>query len=271
MLAAVLSTACMEGDKTTPGDTSMPGQSPVSAPSPDDTGSVSVHYGDSPNSDHQLLKQSLESWQAFNEAAADIDSAFVIPRSLQIVFSDCGEANAAYDPAQTAIFMCYELVNDLIADYRNFAMSDSALSTAVWQTTFFIFYHELGHALIDILDLPVTGREEDAVDQLATIILLESGSEGRDAALLGAGWFQRASLRAGADIPFWDEHSLNSQRYFNIVCWVYGSDPDSHAGLLGPDWGLPPERAQRCVAEYDRMNRAWMSVLERHQEPEAEN
>ena len=27
-----------------------------------------------------------------------------------------------------------------------------------------IFYHELGHALIDILQLPVFGQEEDAAD-----------------------------------------------------------------------------------------------------------
>ena len=30
------------------------------------------------------------------------------------------------------------------------------------------FFHELGHALIDAWDLPITGREEDAADQLPT-------------------------------------------------------------------------------------------------------
>jgi hypothetical protein len=160
--------------------------------------------------------------------------------------------------------MCYELVHDLVGDYEDYGLSDTAHAAAVWQTTFFIFYHELGHALIDILDLPATGREEDAVDQLATVILLEAGDEGRDAALLGASWFQRKSQRSGGDIPFWDEHSLNSQRYFNIICWVYGSDTSTHEALLGPDWMLPPERAERCPAEYDRMKRAWESMLEKH-------
>lgn len=229
-----------------------------------DSGTVSVQYAETADPRHREIKAILESWRGFDEAAADIDSVFLVPRNLTIVFSNCGEVNAFYDPAQTAIFMCYDLVHDLAANYENYGLSDSAHAAAVWQTTFFMFYHEMGHALIDILDLPVTGREEDAVDQLATVILLESGEEGRDAALLGASWFERMSQRTGGDIPFWDEHSLNSQRYFNIICWVYGSDTATHEPLLGPDWMLPPERAERCPTEYNRMRRAWESMLARH-------
>ena len=229
-----------------------------------DSGTVSLHYAETADPAHQEIKTILESWHGFDEGAAHIDSAFLIPRDLTIVFSDCGAPNAFYDPAQAAIFMCYELVHDLAGDYEDYELSNSAHAAAVWQTTFFILYHELGHALIDILDLPVTGREEDAVDQLATVILLEAGEEGRDAALLGASWFQRMAQRSGMDIPFWDEHSLNSQRYFNILCWVYGSDTTAHEALLGREWMLPPERAERCPTEYDRMSRAWESVLAPH-------
>jgi len=226
-----------------------------------DTGIVSVQYADSKQPEHQAIKASLEEWGGFQMAADDIDAVFMVPRDLQIAFTDCGEPNASYDPAQTAIFMCYELVNRLVRDYRRYAGSDSALAASVWQTTFFVFYHELGHALIDMLDLPVTGREEDAVDQLATIVLLEAGPEGRDAALRGAEWFQLNTRRSGSRAPFWDEHSLDQQRYFNILCWVYGSDTTAHAALLGRDWGLPVARAERCPAEYDRMSRAWNSML----------
>lgn len=34
-----------------------------------------------------------------------------------------------------------------------------------------IFYHELGHALIDILDLPIFGQEEDAADVLSIFLI----------------------------------------------------------------------------------------------------
>lgn len=33
----------------------------------------------------------------------------------------------------------------------------------------FIFLREVGHAMIDVLDLPIVGQEEDAADQLATV------------------------------------------------------------------------------------------------------
>src|SRR5688500_14135049 len=38
--------------------------------------------------------------------------------------------------------------------------------------TVFILYHELGHALIDLLNLPVLGREEDAADNLASVMMI---------------------------------------------------------------------------------------------------
>lgn len=229
-----------------------------------DSGIVSVQYADSPNAVHQAIKASLESWGGFQVAADDIDAVFLVPRDLLIAFADCGQPNAVYDPAQTTIFMCYELVDRLIRDFRRYTRSDSLLATAVWQTTLFVFYHELGHALVDMMDLPVTGKEEDAVDQLATLVLLEAGADGRDAALRGAEWFQFNSRRTRSRTPFWDEHSLDQQRYFSIVCWVYGSDTTSHRALLGREWGLPRERAERCPSEFDRMNRAWATVLESH-------
>jgi len=226
-----------------------------------DSGFVSVEYAESPNADHEALRQSLSEWGAFDDAAADIDAVFLVPRDLRIAFADCGQPNAYYDPAQTAIVMCYELVSQLANDYRRSAPSEETLAASVWQTTFFVFYHELGHALIDMLDLPVTGREEDAVDQLATVVLLEAGADGRDAALRGAEWFEMNGRLSRTRQPFWGEHSLDQQRYFNILCWVYGSDPTAHADLLKQEWGLPADRAARCPAEYDRMNRAWQTML----------
>lgn len=40
----------------------------------------------------------------------------------------------------------------------------------------------MGHALVRILDLPITGREEYAVDDLAAITLLGLGNDGIQAA-----------------------------------------------------------------------------------------
>lgn len=229
-----------------------------------DSGTLRVRYAESPDPDHERYRQALMQWGAFDATAAQLDSIYLLPRDLNVWFQDCGQVNALYDPETKQVAICYELLSTLIGEYSRYSRNDSALTAAVWNTVFFVFYHELGHALIDILDLPSTGREEDAVDQLATLILLNGGAEGRDAALQGAAWFWINARSPRQRTPFWDEHSLDQQRYYNILCWVYGSAPEAHAPLLGGDWRLPQARAANCPAEYQRMRRAWDALLASH-------
>jgi len=228
-----------------------------------DAGTITVRYAESAQPEHQQLRQSLQQWGGVEAAAARLDASLLLPQSVDVWFADCGQNSALYVPENREIILCYELVRDFVRAYGPYATSDSALSAAVSQTTFFVLYHEVGHALNHILDLPTTGREEDAVDQLATLVLLNGGEEGRNAALQGALWFAGSAQR-GQRIPFWDEHGLDEQRYFNIICWVYGSNPEAQQFLLQGDWGLPTARATRCPTEFQRVARAWSSVLKQH-------
>src|SRR4051812_12315592 len=130
----------------------------------------------------------------------------------------------------------------------------------------FVFYHELGHGIIHKLDLPVLGREEDAADQLATLMLMDAGSDsvGGEPVLTAAlGWLESWQKREGEteSSDYWDEHSLDMQRYANIICLVYGSDPDKHRDLIA-DWDLPADRAERCPNDFDSASASWESVLQ---------
>lgn len=226
-----------------------------------DAGVISVEYGKSLHPDHQRLRTTLSENQWLEYVAVALDEAFLIPRDLRIGLVECSQPNAFYDPAQAAIILCYELITTLVRTYQPFVASEADLTAVVLQTTYFVLYHEVGHALIDLLNLPVTGREEDAVDQLATLVLLEAGVSGREAALRGANWFALNAQRSGGRTVFWDEHSLDQQRYFNVLCWVYGSNPTEQAALLATGWGLPQQRAARCPGEYARMFGAWEAIL----------
>ena len=93
----------------------------------------------------------------------------------------------------------------------------------------FILMHEVGHALVDVLDLPITGREEDAVDQLAAMMLINTGDKGATAALNGVRAIQPGQNAIYDNSDFADEHSLGPQRLFNIACWIYGSTRRSTA------------------------------------------
>src|ERR1044071_5941659 len=113
-------------------------------------GTIKVVYAGSSNPRHEQLRAALTSWNGFGQAATQLDQVLLLPRDLRIFFQDCGQANAFYLADSTAVVICYELLTQLIDSYAPMAASQDALTGAVWQTTFFVFYHELGHALVHI-------------------------------------------------------------------------------------------------------------------------
>jgi hypothetical protein len=153
------------------------------------------------------------------------------------------------------------------------ATREEQLGQAITGFMFFILFHELGHGLVDVLQLPVVGPEENVVDEFAAITLISLGREGGigpQIATIAAVGFARmwASSRgqAGHDItklPYWDEHPLEIQRFYNLVCLVYGSAPEQFARLLEVV-PLPETRAQRCVVEYQKKAQAWAALLSKH-------
>ena len=127
----------------------------------------------------------------------------------------------------------------------------------------FSFFHEAGHELIDILDIcAAVGREEDSVDQLATLILIAAGDEGISMALSGAHYF-KMQQDSGSKMPFSDEHAFDGQRFYNIMCLIYGSNPDKYQDFV-KNGALPAERAARCPDEYRKIQAAWETLLEPH-------
>lgn len=123
-------------------------------------------------------------------------------------------------------------------------------------------YHEFGHALIHLTDASVLGREEDAVDTLA-VILLDALWEEESAQLLTAMTALSFELAAqeNEDPAYWDVHGHNMQRYYNQICLFYGANPDARAELAS-DFELPEQRAATCVEEFDLASASWEAVLE---------
>jgi len=129
-----------------------------------------------------------------------------------------------------------------------------------------IFYHELGHALIDIEGIRIFGQEEDAADTFS-IFLIDALFEDRDAEVLAydaaIGFWHEAELRTkNGDKPvWWDVHGPDEQRFFNTVCLFYGANPDQREQYAA-DLELPDERAESCAEEYDQANESWGAVFD---------
>lgn len=230
-----------------------------------DQGDFKVVYRLGQKSKFIEIQNDLKESKIFEEIADTLNGTFALPVDLPIVFTECGEENAFYDPSKGEIHMCYELIDQFLENFGKHSKTPEEGVTATVDAVSFVLFHELGHALIHIYELPATGKEEDAVDQLATLLLVEGvGEEGEVAAINGARSFTLGENLKGVganQLAFWDEHSLGPQRFYNILCWVYGQNSQKWAHLV-KNGNLPKERAERCSEEYDKMSNAWGTLLD---------
>jgi putative metallopeptidase DUF4344 len=131
----------------------------------------------------------------------------------------------------------------------------------------FVICHEIAHAAITQLGLPVLGRAEDAADSFATLRMIKIGSEFSDRVLADAakGWFlsARRDQQSGETVVYYDEHGIDQQRAFQIVCLMVGSDKDKY-GNLARETGLPLDRQESCARDYGDASYSWSLLLQTH-------
>lgn len=142
------------------------------------------------------------------------------------------------------------------------ALADEQREAFVEANLLGIFYHEFGHALIDVLGLPVFGQEEDAAD-VASILMIDAFYEEEAAQALAYdtafGFLGEASF--AGDIAYWDVHGPDEQRFYNTVCLFYGANPDAREDFA-IDLGLPEDRALTCPEEFALAQDSWGPALD---------
>lgn len=147
-----------------------------------------------------------------------------------------------------------------------------AIVEFVFGNMLFAAGHELGHGVIREFEFPVLGREEDAADSFAIFAALQVGTEFSHRILVEAvkGWFlsDKRDKKLGEKFAYYDEHEMNLQRAYQIVCFMFGSDPVKYKELAQESM-VPEERQESCKAEYREAAWAWNTVLKSHKrEPE---
>jgi hypothetical protein len=189
-----------------------------------------------------------------------LNDSINLPVDIQISFEDCHDTEVFYDEQNHHVTICHEWLDQMqhLISHRN---NDKVLiRESVESLVVAVFLHESAHALIDILHVPVTGREEDAADQFSTLILLGQ-PDGARKVMQVAHTYKVLSQDSLRDPPaYWDEHSLDAQRYYDTLCMIYGRDPKQNAKLLNND-RLPDERAEICEKDYQRIDAAWKTLL----------
>jgi hypothetical protein len=226
------------------------------------------------------------------EQYAEFLSPLRLPYTLLMIASDCSGSewdSPYYDPDNHLINMCYSFIAeaeksaDLLVQLQN----TQKLWTPVSRDQLFaglfasVLLHETGHAIFDLLNVPVFGREEDAADFMAAFIPLQFGTETARTVIKGFAYYWAYSAAQGQDpklgtprvnpnspepqcrlsfCSFSDEHGSASQRMYNVICLAYGGDPVTFKDFVDAGW-LPQERAQDCTREYQLLSAAFNKTV----------
>jgi len=217
-------------------------------------------------------------------------AAFLSPLKLQggLVLSleegdpkACGGPNSYYDGAGR-VHLCYSwfhYMDTQVAVERKRAPNEPFSSTSLGLMPGFtrsevmvggavsVILHELGHALFQIQDIPLLGKEEDGADQIAALIMLQFGPKVALTTIKGTynAWHhmnaERLQSQKGDIKPAQeaDEHSIDIQRAFNYLCIAYGKDPATFQELA--DRLLPRARTAHCADEYKQAALAFKKTV----------
>ena len=214
------------------------------------------------NQKEAIILKGLQQAGDAQEVVSLVNQKLKLPSALNIVFG--GDDGPLYDPEINTIMMPYTFIDEIKtrfvkAKYAETGVTpDQATNDAIMHTLF----HELGHALVEMYQLPVVGKEEDAVDSLANVLLIEFYDKGQETVLSAADLFDLESedKEGFEEADFWDEHSLDSQRYYSALCHVYGSAPDNYESILD-NTDISDDRADLCIEEYAAASRNWFKLL----------
>lgn len=228
----------------------------------EDKGDFIVEHLPLKNARYAEIDRQVKEEKLLEKAADKLNRSLRLPRDIFLRAKDCGEVNAFYDGEENSVTVCYELVEHFYNVFRRGGLSEEKARVKMFDAARFAFLHEIGHALIETYQLPITGSEEDAADRCSAFInLTELGEDGIRAVLAAADAFAIESKNAQAGKPnLADEHLLQEQRFYNSLCMLYGANQQKHAYVTRENY-LPKERAERCPQEYERMVQSWRELL----------
>ncbi|MFF1439808.1 DUF4344 domain-containing metallopeptidase [Streptomyces sp. NPDC058295] len=198
------------------------------------------------------------------EAVRHVTALVRLNPPVVMTVRSCAGEGPSYDPRSREVEICYDEISETRRLYQDAGqgLSDDALSAVLLESLF----HESAHAVIDVLDLAVRGKEEDFADQFAALMLLRQGAQGEGRLLdVAETWRLSAITYENEDEGQQDEHSSDHQRAVDHLCYLYGAAPANHADVIGAD-ALPAGRARGCAREWRRARAAWMNALGRRAE-----
>jgi hypothetical protein len=227
---------------------------------------IEIAYVEPSDPAHRQIYDLLKERRVLERFRAAL-SPLRLPRTLLLKTAGCdGESNAWYDDTDHAVTVCYEYIDEVLRNApEETTPAGVTRQDAIVGPTIEVFLHEVGHAVFDLLKVPIFGREEDAADQFADYILLHLDADTARAAINGVAYMYGREMRSQTPglQQFANVHGLPAQRLYNTLCMAYGFDAKQFGDLVEKGY-LPESRAQDCAAEYRQVDYAFRRLIVPH-------
>lgn len=224
---------------------------------------VRIEYKTPTTANQARIKAAIESSPGIGEVVTMINELFLLKKPIPIIFG--GSDGPLFDSGSNEIIIPYSFVDEIRMRFKkdNYQETGVSIEAATMDALMHTLFHEIGHALVNMFSIPVLGRHEDAVDALATILLIEFFEGGQEIVISAADLFDLESrdTEEFEEEDSWDEHSLDVQRYYITLCHVYGSAPDRYKHLPG-DLNFSNDKADQCIDDYQILVDDWLRLLE---------
>lgn len=234
------------------------------------TNQGSVFFVEPTDPKHVLIRKEMQD-RGLLEVVGAILNSFRLPRQLTVEVRGCDGREGAWYDSDRAVF-CYEYV-ELIQRHSPTVATPGGVqrADAIVGAILDTILHEAAHGIIEILDIPVLGREEDAADFFSIYLLLQFPSEDARRLIQGAAFTVGSEAREDLQKTprpqmFAGAHGMNAQRHYNMLCLAYGASPALFDNAIPP--GLPQWRAESCGDEWSLLKRAFSKVVLRHVDEE---
>jgi hypothetical protein len=235
------------------------GAAPMATP-----GQVKVSYEEPSNPKFSHHYEALKRRRVLERLQAFL-APLRLPRELTVRLAECNGADTMPYMSGGPVTLCYEIVDKIVTITAEHA-SNPREQTLVADGTFVqAVLHEVAHAVFDLLQVPVWGREDDAADRVSAVVMVQFGEEVALTTIVGTAKFFEYSQHTWTGADFAELNSTEAQRFYNYLCIAYGGDPITFRFLAprpGPPSAtglpaLPEKRARQCAREYAQVSHAF--------------
>jgi hypothetical protein len=225
---------------------------------------IKISFLKTNNYNELQIKKVIESSDSLDILLNTLNNEFKFKKKITIEIGE--NKGPLYDSETNKILIPYRFYQETYDTFKNVDYEKTGLSIeeATIDVLIQTILHELAHALIEIHKLTIVGNEENVADSFAAVILIEFFENGEEILFSSSDIFKIYSDNHKlTQKDFMGEHPLDIQRFYDSLCYIYGSAPLKYKNLL-EDLDYSEERKLLCKEDYIKNVNNWFILLQKY-------